>query len=57
MLQGMGRTPEAGVSRDAKVTVRFTAAETQQLDSRRGVSSRSTYIRALVRDDSEEDDG
>jgi hypothetical protein len=52
----MPRTPQAGINRDARVTVRFTPRETAKMDERRGQQARSSYIRALVKRDTEEND-
>jgi len=52
-MQDMARTPQAGTARDERVTVRFTPSEAAKMDTRRGISSRSTYIRHLVHRDGE----
>ena len=46
---GMGRPPEEGVTRSVRLDLRLTPAEAEALDRMRAATTRSEYVRQLLR--------
>lgn len=46
---GTGRTPDEGVARDFSLCIRLTPAQKKALDDARGSTSRSSYVRNILK--------